>query len=224
MSRPEPVRSGIAPADRGEDTGGPGTEVDPGADSGCIVITDVAYAAATSTESAVAAAVVASGWTCAQPQLELVTEPTPARGYVPGALYERELPALLDVLAQVSARAPGRIHTVVVDGYVWLEAGARRPGLGAHLHAAMGTEVAVVGIAKRHFRGSDAIPVHRGGSTRPLFVSSAGMDVAVAARAVADMHGPHRIPTLCRAADALCREGLRHRLGSEAERWTRRQR
>src|SRR5262245_57550845 len=53
--------------------------------------------------------------------------------YVPGQFFRRELPCLLAILA----RAPTLPETIVVDGYVWLDA-ERRPGLGAHLFNTLG--------------------------------------------------------------------------------------
>ncbi len=77
---------------------------------------------------------------------------------------------------------------VVVDGYTWLGGGTA--GLGALLHAAIGG--AVVGVAKtRYMSATDAVPVSRGASTSPLFVSAVGVDIASAAASVAEMHGPH---------------------------------
>lgn len=119
--------------------------------------------------------------------------------YVPGELYVRELPALLAVLG-ILAEAP---RVVIVDGYVTLADGA--PGLGQRLYEALGARAAVVGVAKTEFRGARAVPVLRGGSRRPLFVTAAGMTPVAAAEAVRTMHGPHRMPTLIARADALAR-------------------
>ena len=77
-------------------------------------------------------------------------------------------------------------------------------GLGAHLHASHG--VTVVGVAKTRFASAtDAVSVCRGGSRSPLYVSAAGMAPAEAAKLVAAMHGPYRVPTLLKAVDALAR-------------------
>jgi deoxyribonuclease V len=117
--------------------------------------------------------------------------------YEPGAFYRRELPCLLGVLA----RGP-RPDIVVVDGYVWL--GGDRPGLGAHLHAAIGG--VVVGVAKtRYAPATDAIAICRGRSRSPLFVSAAGMSAEDAASHVAQMYGPYRVPALLKQVDALAR-------------------
>lgn len=121
--------------------------------------------------------------------------------YVPGRFYERELPPILRVLSGVTVP----LDVVVVDGHVWL--GPDRPGLGAHLHAAI--RVPVIGVAKTAFRGAPTIEVLRGRSARPLFVTAIGVDPDQAAAAVRAMHGPSRIPTLLRDVDRLARRALR---------------
>lgn len=56
-----------------------------------------------------------------------------AAEYRPGHFYERELPVLLALLAQVDQP----LETVVIDGYVWLGSETEK-GLGAHLYEALG--------------------------------------------------------------------------------------
>jgi deoxyribonuclease V len=103
---------------------------------------------------------------------------------------------------------------VLVDGYVWL--GGARPGLGARLFAALGERTPVVGVAKTAWGGTVApaiaqddphrsVPVLRGQSVKPLFVTAEGLDVAEAAARVSAMHGAHRIPTLLKEVDRLVR-------------------
>lgn len=150
---------------------------------------------------AVAACVLFETWSD-EHVLESYTVTTPAAAdYAPGAFYARELPCLLAALA----RGPEPPAVIVVDGHVWL--GPGRPGLGAHLHAALGGTTPVVGVAKNPFRGAPAVEVLRGGSRRPLHVTAIGMADAEAAAHVEAMHGPHRVPTLLRVVDQLCRRG-----------------
>ena len=97
------------------------------------------------------------------------------------------------------------VDVVIVDGYVWLGDGTK-PGLGAHLYQALGERTPVVGIAKTKFKGADsASEVIRGKSTRPLFITAAGMSLEVAAEHVRWMHGRYRMPTLLKRVDSLCR-------------------
>lgn len=120
---------------------------------------------------------------------------------MPGAFFRRELPHVLAVLGLL----PAPPAVVLIDGHVWLAHGA--PGLGAHLFEALAGQVPVVGAAKRPFRDADrAVPVLRGGSQLPLYVTAAGMDPDAAAAHVGAMHGAHRLPTLLKQVDSLCRD------------------
>lgn len=156
-----------------------------------IAIVDVQYGET----SARAGCVVLAAWADAAAIEEHTAEVDGVAPYVPGELYRRELPALLRVLADVTA------EIVVVDGYVW--AAPDKPGLGAHLHAARGG--IVVGIAKSELPGAPAIAVRRGEGARSLFVSAIGLAPEDAAAHVAAMHGEHRLPTMIVRADHLAR-------------------
>jgi len=104
---------------------------------------------------------------------------------------------------------------LVVDGYVDLDPGGR-PGLGAYAHAEFG--IPVIGVAKSRFRtATHAVPVVRGSSGRPLFVTAAGMLAADAADLVRHMTGQYRLP------DALRRRHLLARTGAHAATTTGRQ-
>jgi deoxyribonuclease V len=94
---------------------------------------------------------------------------------------------------------------LVVDGYTDLDPGGR-PGLGAHAHAEFG--IPVIGVAKSRFRtATHAVPVVRGSSGRPLFVTSAGMPAADAADLVRRMARGYGLPDALRRADTLARTG-----------------
>jgi len=120
--------------------------------------------------------------------------------YRPGEFYLRELPPLRAVLDGVRG-----LGLLVVDGYADLDP-AGRPGLGAHAHAEFG--VPVIGVAKSRFRtATHAVPVVRGSSARPLYVTAAGMPAADAADLVRRMAGRYRLPDALRRADTLARAG-----------------
>jgi deoxyribonuclease V len=120
--------------------------------------------------------------------------------YQPGQFYLRELPPLRAVLENLSG-----LRLLVVDGYADLNPGGR-PGLGARAHAEFG--IPVIGVAKSRFRtATHAVPVVRGSSARPLFVTSAGMPAADAADLVRSMAGRYRLPDALRRADTLARAG-----------------
>lgn len=148
-----------------------------------------------------AAAVMIAEWASSEPALEKVIAIDAVAPYQPGSFYKRELPCLLAVLAAVPEAT-----VIVIDGYVWL--GEGRPGLGAHLHEALGRKVPVVGVAKTSFQSATtACEILRGTSQRPLYVTAEGMPLDVAARHVRDMHGEHRLPKMLRRVDGLCRRG-----------------
>jgi deoxyribonuclease V len=162
-----------------------------------LAIVDVGYGE----REALAACVVARGFAEAEPVEMRVVTVTDVRPYAPGRFFERELPCVLAVLERLDTE----VAAIVVDGYAILDEHGT-PGLGGHLHAALGGRMPVIGVAKTAFRGSGfATPVLRGTSARPLYVTSVGLAVEHAARLVTAMHGEHRIPTLLGLVDRLAR-------------------
>jgi deoxyribonuclease V len=159
-----------------------------------IVAVDVDYREA----EVVAAGIGFATWTDDHPAVEvIVTSDAAPAPYQPGRFYLRELPHVRGVLSLLEP-----IDLLVVDGYVWL--GADK-GLGAHLFDALDGKVPVIGVAKTQFASATATEVVRGASTRPLYVTAAGIEEATAAAHVLAMHGEHRIPTLLRRVDQLAR-------------------
>jgi deoxyribonuclease V len=121
--------------------------------------------------------------------------------YRPGEFYLRELPPIRAVSSGLSGLSG--LDLLVVDGYTDLDSGGR-PGLGAHAHAEFG--VPVIGVAKSALpTATHAVPVLRGTSVRPLFVTAAGMPRDQAADLVRHMAGQHRLPDALRRADRLAR-------------------
>ena len=124
--------------------------------------------------------------------------------YVAGEFYKRELPCI------VAALQPqlDQLETIVIDGYVYL--GIDQPGLGLKLFQHFDQQKSVVGVAKKAFHSANlAIPVTRGDSQKPLFVTAAGIAAEEAATEIRNMHGPYRIPTLVKLADTIARENNR---------------
>jgi deoxyribonuclease V len=147
-----------------------------------------------------AAAVVAADAAFAQVLAERTAVVPAAEPYRPGEFYRRELPPLRAVLGGIAG-----LGLLVVDGYADLDPGGR-PGLGAHAHAEFG--ILVIGVAKSAFAtATHAIPVLRGTSARPVFVTAAGMPAADAAELVRHMAGQFRVPDALRRADQLARTG-----------------
>lgn len=148
-----------------------------------------------------AACVVFDTWVDSAPT-ELIRVVVPgAPPYHTGRFYERELPCLISVLQ----RADREFEAIVIDGYVHLRTDVGK-GLGAYLFEALPYAPVVIGVAKTPLQvATGAVPIIRGKSNRPLFVSAIGCPVAQAAQSVVSMHGPYRIPTLLRLADRHAR-------------------
>ena len=158
---------------------------------------DVAYRG----DRARAACLVFPHWRSAEPLRVLKASLEQVAPYEHGAFYKRELPCLLAVLSRVAVH----LEAVVIDGYVWLADGSV-PGLGAHLYEALRGGSAIIGVAKTSYRDDRcSLPVLRGSSQRPLFVTAAGLAPEAAAAAIRAMHGEGRIPTLLRRVDRACR-------------------
>ncbi len=67
----------------------------------------------------------------------------------------------------------------------------------------------MIGVAKSAFRtATHAVPVRRGVSARPLYVTAAGMPRHEAADWVRLMAGRYRLPHALRRADTLARTGF----------------
>lgn len=129
---------------------------------------------------------------------EHVTDIARTEPYEPGQLYKRELPCIRAVLALGPL-----LELLVVDGYATLDPQGH-PGLGAH--AADALRIPVIGVAKTPFRAAThSAEVIRGAATRPLYVTAAGLETAEAARIVASMAGPNRLPTALARVDKLAR-------------------
>src|SRR5580658_3617539 len=152
------------------------------------------------TGGARAAAVLAADAAFAQVLAEHTAVVARVSPYRPGEFYLRELPPLHAVLDDLVG-----VGLLVIDGYADLDP-AGRPGLGAHAHAEFG--IPVIGVAKSRFRtATHAVPVVRGSSARPLFVTSCGLPAADAADLVRRMAGRYRLPDALRRADTLARTG-----------------
>lgn len=153
-------------------------------------------------DEALVAGLGIANWEAGKSSWEKQLRVHPIADYVPGQFYKRELPCLLALLGA----APTPPSFIVVDSYVWL--GAKKPGLGVYLYEALNKKTPVIGVAKTHFHQAEAveIPVLRGQSTKPLYVTSIGVDVKWAAQEIQRMDGPFRIPTALKRVDFLSKK------------------
>lgn len=167
-----------------------------------IACIDVGYTESESNPTtAIAACVVVNDWSDSNTIAEHVVRISDVRDYEPGQFYRRELPCIEAVLAALTTTP----NIIVVDGYVWLD-DQNYPGLGKYLYDALNQTIPVIGVAKNPFKQSlHAHELYRGGSTRPLYITSVGIPVPLAANNIAAMHGLHRFPTILKQVDRLSR-------------------
>lgn len=149
------------------------------------------------------AALAFTAWDSPTPAASFTTSLPIPHSYTPGRFFERELPCLWAVLELI----PYIPQTIVIDGYVWLD--HDRPGLGWYLYQALHQAIPIIGVAKTAFRGNGAaVPVLRGQSQQPLWVTAVGLPAGAAADHIRSMHGPYRLPTLLKQVDQLARTPL----------------
>jgi len=162
-----------------------------------ILSTDVQY----TDNNALAAGIIFSTWDSEIPTRTVVKKIDKIEPYQPGQFYKRELPCLLALLTEVIEP----LEAIIIDGYVTLGQ-ERRPGLGMHLYESIDATIPIVGVAKKAFTETpENYKILRGNSLNPLYVSSIGIPTSEAKALVAKMHGKHRIPTMLKKADQLCR-------------------
>lgn len=167
-----------------------------------ILAVDVDYRA---DGSAIAAGMWLRHWSSDAAERTVIRRIEQVLPYRTGFFFERELPCILDLLSDMATKP----ETIVIDGCVWLGPD-RCAGLGAHLFEALDQAVPVVGVAKTRFKDTPpSTEIFRGGSSRPLFVTAAGMNEDIARAQVGSMHGRYRVPTMLRAVARACRENWR---------------
>lgn len=124
--------------------------------------------------------------------------------YESGSFYKRELPCIVSLLKQVDLTT---IDIIIIDGFVVLDdEGAL--GLGGYLYEALDKQIPIIGVAKNNFAKIDTlkIPVLRGDSKKPLYITAKGISLQKAASYIQEMHGDYRFPTLLKEVDRIGRE------------------
>lgn len=142
-------------------------------------------------------------WNSDHAEKEITTIVDDIEEYEPGAFYKRELPCIAALLNQLNLNP----EVIIIDGYVVL-GNADSPGLGVHLYQYLQQSVPIIGVAKNAFRETpENCRIYRGESQKPLFITAVGMTLEPAKKHIMQMHGRHRIPTLLKRVDQLCRHG-----------------
>lgn len=126
--------------------------------------------------------------------------------YTSGEFYKRELPCILSLLKTIDI---SKVEIIIVDGFVFLD-DDNKLGLGGHLYEKLGSTIPVIGVAKNNFATIENRKrvLLRGESSKPLFVTSIGIDLDLATSHIQSMAGTFRIPTLLKYLDTLTKEQL----------------
>ncbi len=144
------------------------------------------------TEGALAAAVAFDEWNAPEATKTYTSRIQHVEKAAPGQPWSRELPCLLQLLREHALQP----EVIVIDGFVYLDA-QETPGLGQHLHHALGGLVQVIGISKTAMAVTpEQFEVFREEETAPVIVTSVGIELGAAKARVRSMHGRRRIPTL----------------------------
>ena len=133
--------------------------------------------------------------------------------YIPGQLYKRELPCIMQCLNMLDL---DEIDTIIVDSFVWLTTNGSDliPGLGMRLANKLYSEydrndITIVGIAKTsyHFTIPTSVEIKRGESKSPLYITCSNVDATKKyASLVEKMYGANRLPDIIKAVDSKTRD------------------
>jgi len=149
--------------------------------------------------------VIFQSWEDSNPLDVIISYTENPHEYEPGSFYKRELPCIQELLKQIDLN---QIHTIVVDGYVYLN-NEKKPGLGHYVYTNLSGRIPVIGVAKNTFHDNEAFvqKVYRGNSSKPLYITSVGVELAVAAGHIQSMYGEYRFPYLLKLLDQQTKEG-----------------
>lgn len=124
--------------------------------------------------------------------------------YTSGEFYKRELPCILSLLKKVEV---SNLEAIIIDGFVFLDDN-NKLGLGGYLDKYLSGKVPIIGVAKNNFATieKNKRTLLRGGSKKPLYITSIGIDVDKATEYIKSMAGNYRIPTLLKRLDSISKE------------------
>ncbi|WP_211226574.1 endonuclease V [Pedobacter glucosidilyticus] len=124
--------------------------------------------------------------------------------YIPGEFYKRELPCIREIIDSADLN---RIAVIIVDSHIYIN-NNREYGLGGKLWQELGQRIPVIGVAKSSFKDNQETitPIKRGNSKKPLYISSIGIELEVAARLILNMKGKYRLPDILKTLDSVTKE------------------
>lgn len=148
--------------------------------------------------------VIFQRWEDSKPLEVIMTYTETPHEYETGFFYKRELPCIQELLKHTDMN---QIHTIVVDGYVYLN-NENKPGLGHYVYTNFSGKIPVIGVAKNAFHDNEAFAkkIYRGNSSKPLYITSVGMELDVAAGHILSMYGEYRFPHLLKLLDKQTKE------------------
>lgn len=138
------------------------------------------------------------------PQSIIIDQITGIEDYISGEFYKRELPCIERILQKVNLND---IEAVIIDGHIYVDDDGTF-GLGGYAWESLDKKIPVIGVAKNSFfRNKNTVKeVFRGESKKPLYVSSIGIDLDIAANLIKQMKGNYRIPTVLKELDRITKE------------------
>ncbi|HFC93708.1 MAG TPA: endonuclease V [Leucothrix mucor] len=161
------------------------------------LVVDVHYTNTT----ALCAGILFNHWNTSDISQKLLTHTENIQAYESGSFYKRELPCIMNLIKQHNITP----ELIIIDGYVFLD-GESEAGLGKYLYDSLKGNTPIIGVAKKAFNQiAPDYEILRGISTKPLYITAIDIPLAEAKEKIATMHGEHRIPTLLRQVDQLCR-------------------
>lgn len=127
--------------------------------------------------------------------------------YISGEFYKKELPCIVSLMAQINL---DDLEFIIIDGYVYLDDKMKK-GLGAHLFIMLERRFPIIGVAKTNFATIEKLKsiILRGESKKPLYISSIGISLDVAAAFIKQMKGNFRIPDTLKKLDQYTKQNCR---------------
>lgn len=140
-------------------------------------------------------------WQSENPGLQFSEKSLVESEYISGQFYKRELPGIINLLKKINLK---KSDLIIIDGYVYLD-DYQSNGLGGYLYEELNKEIPIIGVAKKKYKllQNGCREVYRGKSKKPLFVTTAGIDVDRAKKIIEEMPGSFRIPLILKLVDQL---------------------
>lgn len=152
-------------------------------------------------KQATVAGISFDSWQSKESLTQYITKVKNIASYESGKFYKRELPCILRLLHEHNLHP----NIIVIDGFVFLD-GHSKPGLGKYLYDSLNRQTSVIGVAKTPYKNiQEQYTLFRGKSQKPLYITAVGVDLSLAKKNIAHMHGQYRIPTLLKKVDQLSR-------------------